>query len=108
MKDGYQRQLVYQLDDGSFSAFGPSKDKAGSVWITAQTMSTFRRCQAYIDVDEAVIGRALAWLQSRQQADGSFKEPKEAGVINKVMQDADNPIALTAFVVLSFLDNKYK
>ena len=58
-------------------------------------------------MDESVIGRALSWLQSRQQADGSFKEPaRGAGVINRAMQE--NPIALTAFVVLSFVDNKYK
>ena len=83
----FQRQLVYQLKDGSFSAFGEDPDNSpGSVWITAQTMSAFRRCQKFVDVDEAVIGRALGWLQSKQAADGSFKEPKGSKIINKVMQ----------------------
>ena len=109
MKDGYQRQLVYKLEDGSFSAFGPDVDRRGSIWITAQTMSTFRRSQQFIDVDESVIGRSLSWLQSQQQDDGSFKESGK--VVNKLMQEFDKDkgsVALTSFVVLSFLDNKYK
>ena len=34
METGYQKQLTYKLSDGSFTAFGPSYDRRGSVWIT--------------------------------------------------------------------------
>ena len=37
---------------GSFSAFGPTVDDRGSIWITALTMSTLRRAQKFIDADE--------------------------------------------------------
>jgi len=29
---GYQRELTYQRDDGSFSAFG-NRDPSGSIWL---------------------------------------------------------------------------
>ena len=32
MLPGYQRELTYQRDDGSFSAFG-NRDPAGSMWL---------------------------------------------------------------------------
>lgn len=31
MESGYQRELTYKHDDGSYSAFGKS-DKSGSTW----------------------------------------------------------------------------
>ena len=37
---GYQRELNYKHDDGSFSAFGP-RDGAGSTWLTAFVLKVF-------------------------------------------------------------------
>ena len=34
IEHGYQKQLTYKHDDGSFSAFG-NVDKSGSSWLTA-------------------------------------------------------------------------
>jgi CD109 antigen len=52
-------------------------------------------------VDPGVIQNALAWVVSKQQRDGSFKEDGE--ISHKVQSD---PVTLTSMVVLGFLDNK--
>ena len=105
MEDSYQKQLNYRHNsEGSFSAFGPTVDQSGSIWVTALTMSTLRRAQKFIDADENVIQTGFRWLIDQQNADGSFKETGR--IINSILQESD--LAMTAFVVLAFIDNKRK
>ena len=102
MEDGYQRQLAYKLSDGSFSAFGPI-DRRGSMWVTALVARYFRRATTFVDVDEDVIHKALYWIVEKQANNGSFAE------IGKVTYQRiqEDPTALTAFVSLAFLDNRF-
>lgn len=46
---GYQRELRYRHDDGSFSAFGNS-DASGSTWLTAFVLKSFAQARQYIQV----------------------------------------------------------
>ena len=101
MELGYQRQLVYKHKDSAFSPFGQT-DLYGTVWLTAQTAGALQGVSRYIDVDGSVIEGALFWLVDKQQNDGSWKE---TGPISHHIQA--NPVTLTAFTVLGFLDNKY-
>jgi CD109 antigen len=91
-------------EDGSFSAFGHFVDRRGSVWITALTASAFRQADPFINVDQDVISAALSWLVKSQAANGSF--PEIGPMTYKLVQD--DPISTTAYVVLSFYDNKQK
>ena len=105
MEESYQKQLNYRHNtEGSFSAFGPSVDDSGSIWITALTVSTLRRAQRFIDADEDVVQGGFTWLINQQNADGSFKETGR--ITNGILQESD--LAMTAFVVLAFIDNKRK
>ena len=79
---GYQRELTYQRKDGSFSAFGQS-DPSGSMWLTAFVAKSFQQARAFIYVDEATIYKAVDWMITRQNRDGSFPEPGR--VIHKEM-----------------------
>ena len=101
METGYQRQLTYRLADGSFTAFGPTYDRRGSVWITALTMSAFRQAQPFIDIDDGVVTQAVNWLIRQQAPTGAWSE--SGSIINKRVQEDD--ITMTAFVVLSMLEN---
>lgn len=65
MENGYQRELTYKHDDGSFSAFGKS-DANGSTWLTAFVARSFRQAADHIDVEEKVIDDALEWLNKVQ------------------------------------------
>uniref|UniRef100_A0A915JB84 Uncharacterized protein n=1 Tax=Romanomermis culicivorax TaxID=13658 RepID=A0A915JB84_ROMCU len=78
MESGAQRELTYQRDDASYSAFGKS-DKAGSTWLTA--------------------------FVSQQKENGAFTENGE--VHHKSMQGgaAAGGAALTAYVFLSLIEN---
>jgi len=101
MELGYQTQLDYKHEDGSFSPFGRS-DSQGTVWLTSQTAGTLQGVSQYIDIDGEVIEKALFWLVDKQDTnDGAFKEV--GPVTHKIQQ---SPITLTAFTVLGFLDNK--
>eukprot|EP00117_Sycon_ciliatum_P025588 scpid10737/ scgid21208/ Complement C3; Complement C3 beta chain; Complement C3 alpha chain; C3a anaphylatoxin; Complement C3 gamma chain len=77
MRTGYQRQLNFQRDDGSFSAFG-NKDKSGSTWLTAFVAKSFCAVDASmrqdIPIDDTVIEKALLWLKSHRTHAGGFYE----------------------------------
>lgn len=101
---GYQRELTYRHNDGSFSAFG-KLDKSGSTWLTAFVAKSFRQADAFIDVDESIIDDALKWLSKKQNSDGSFAEV--GTVSHKAMQGGSGKgIALTAYVLTAFLESR--
>lgn len=103
-ESGYQRQLTYRHDDGSFSAFGKA-DKSGSTWLTAFVAKSFLQARSHIDIEESVISKALAWLSNHQAPNGSF--PEIGKVSHKDMQGgAGNGLALTAYVLTTFLEEK--
>lgn len=101
---GYQRELTYRHNDGSFSAFGKS-DKSGSTWLTAFVAKSFRQAATFIDVDESIIDDALKWLSKKQNNDGSFAEV--GTVSHKAIQGGSGKgIALTAYVLTAFLESR--
>ncbi|CAJ0966572.1 unnamed protein product, partial [Ranitomeya imitator] len=78
MEVGYQNQLNYKLQDGSYSAFGNN-----DIHIT----------------------EALIWLKGLQQEDGCFQNVGR--IIHKELQGGvDSHISLTAFVTSTFLETK--
>ncbi|KAH8271018.1 hypothetical protein KR018_000174 [Drosophila ironensis] len=96
---GYQRELTYKHDDGSYSAFGKS-DKSGSTWLTAYVMRSFHQAGTYTDVDPKVVVAGLDFLVSKQQESGEFPE------VGKLFDNANqNALALTSFVLLAFFEN---
>uniref|UniRef100_A0A8C8E393 CD109 antigen n=1 Tax=Oryzias sinensis TaxID=183150 RepID=A0A8C8E393_9TELE len=105
---GYKTQLSYRRDDGSFSAFGES-DASGSTWLTAFVLRCFLQAQTYIQVDQEVLIQALMWLLKHQGQQGEFLEVGR--LIHTEMQGGmdDSSVALTAFVLVAFLeDDSYK
>lgn len=104
METGYQRELTYMRDDGSFSAFG-KRDKSGSTWLSAFVVRSFHQAKSYIDIDDKIIEKTLKWLIQRQKPNGSFEEPGE--VHHKAMQGgAGSGTTLTAFVLIALLENQ--
>ncbi|XP_013779799.1 CD109 antigen-like [Limulus polyphemus] len=104
MESGYQRELTYKRDEGSFSAFG-NGDKSGSTWLTAFVVKSFHQALPYIDIDPAVIEQSLKWLSQQQMSDGSFNEPGEVH-FKRMQGGAGKGIALTAYVLIAFLENQ--
>lgn len=104
IESGYQRELTYRREDGSFSAFGNS-DKSGSTWLTAFVIKSFIQAKQVVEIDQKVIDKGIEWLLNRQKSDGSFNEPGE--VHFKAMQGGSGKsAALTAYVLIAILQDK--
>ncbi|KAL4676032.1 hypothetical protein H8959_010177, partial [Pygathrix nigripes] len=101
MRQGYQRELLYQREDGSFSAFG-NYDASGSTWLSAFVLRCFLEADPYIDIDQNVLHRTYTWLKERQKSNGEFWEPGR--VIHSELQGGNkSPVTLTAYIVTSLL-----
>ncbi|XP_055295249.1 thioester-containing protein 1 allele R1-like isoform X3 [Sitodiplosis mosellana] len=106
MNAGYQRELTYRHDDGSFSAFG-KRDKSGSTWLTAFVARSFIQASKYIQVEQRIINEALTWLSRVQAPNGSF--PEVGSVLSAEMQgESGQGTALTAYVLIAFLEDRSK
>ncbi|XP_060919349.1 CD109 antigen [Labrus mixtus] len=105
MKEGYKRQLSYQRDDGSFSAFTSSSD-SGSIWLTAFVLKCFLQAQLYMQVDQSVLSRARTWLLKHQGPQGEFNEVGR--LIHTEMQGGldGGSVALTAYVLIALLEDE--
>ena len=99
---GYQRQLTYRREDGSFSAFGDSDD-SGSLWLTAFVLDSFSGARDVQTIDETVLADAAEWIESHQLPDGSW-EP--VGFIHhkEMIGGMTGAYALTAFVAIALGD----
>ncbi|XP_070505072.1 CD109 antigen-like isoform X2 [Chironomus tepperi] len=104
MEVGYQKELSYKHDDGSYSAFG-KHDRSGSTWLTAFVAKSFNQASKYIKIDHNVILEALNFLKNVQAKDGSF--PEVGTIFHRDMQGGSSKgIGLTAYTLITFLENK--
>ncbi|XP_050996794.1 CD109 antigen [Acomys russatus] len=104
MRQGYQRELLYQREDGSFSAFGNS-DPSGSTWLSAFVLKCFLEADSYIDIDQDVLQRTYIWLKAHQKTNGEFWEPGR--VIHSELQGGNkSSVTLTAYIMTSLLGYK--
>ncbi|XP_050718244.1 alpha-1-inhibitor 3-like isoform X4 [Eriocheir sinensis] len=105
MKSGYQRELRYRHEDGSFSAFGPS-DESGSTWLTAFVLKSFAQAQQFIPIDTGDIDMSRDWLKRSQMENGCFLS--KGKVFHKGMKGGiagnDNPVPLSAYILTSLLE----
>ena len=102
MMTGYQRELTYRRDDGSFSAFGNS-DLEGSLWLTAFVLKTFAQARGLIYMDESVLESAADWIIQHQRQDGSF-EPVGFLHHQELLGGLRGNTALTAYVAIALLE----
>ncbi|MCJ7795744.1 MAG: alpha-2-macroglobulin, partial [Thermoleophilia bacterium] len=99
---GYQRELTYRRDDGSFSAFGQS-DPEGSLFLTAFVLKTFAQAKGLTFVDDAVLAEAAGWITKHQKSDGSFES---VGFLahQDLMGGVRGKDGLTAYIAVALLE----
>ncbi|KFO14389.1 CD109 antigen, partial [Balearica regulorum gibbericeps] len=101
MRKGYQRELLFQRDDGSFSAFG-NEDPSGSTWLSAFVLRCFLQARPFIDIDQDVLTDTAKWIVRHQKLNGEFHEPGK--VLHSDLQGGtNNPVTLTAYIMSSLL-----
>ncbi|KAL0149185.1 hypothetical protein M9458_055510, partial [Cirrhinus mrigala] len=103
---GYQGQLKFKKDDGSYAIW---KETPSSTWLTAYVAKVFAMASNLISIDPNVICSALKWLVLHKQLpDGSFKEDhpvRDSEMVGGVRgQDAD--ASLTAFVLIAMQEGR--
>ncbi|XP_038830413.1 alpha-2-macroglobulin-like [Salvelinus namaycush] len=96
LDSGYQRELNYKHDDGSYSAFGKS-DESGNTWLTSFVLKSFGGAKPYIFVDPAHIAQAKAWLASHQQTDGCIASVGKL-FHNGMKGGVGDQVSLTAYI----------
>lgn len=99
---GYQRELTYRREDGSFSAFGESDD-SGSLWLTAFVLDVFSGAREVQTIDETILTEAAAWIETHQSDAGSW-EPVGFVHHQEMTGGLSGEYTLTAFVTIALAD----
>ncbi|XP_018426805.1 PREDICTED: alpha-2-macroglobulin-like protein 1 [Nanorana parkeri] len=100
MTKGYQRQLMFKSENGSYSVFHGYKPSA---WLTAFTLRSFVHAQELIYIQEKHIEDAVRWLGQLQQANGCFE------TVGSIFQDylregGEDEVTLTAYITIALLE----
>uniref|UniRef100_A0A4W5QXY5 Anaphylatoxin-like domain-containing protein n=1 Tax=Hucho hucho TaxID=62062 RepID=A0A4W5QXY5_9TELE len=101
IQKGYDQELAYRKNDGSYAAF--ASERSGT-WLTAYVAKVFAMSNSLIVISEDVLCSAIKWLvMERQRSNGIFEEtgkllhPTMMGdVLGKDVDDT-----LTAFVLIT-------
>ncbi|XP_038009294.1 alpha-2-macroglobulin-like protein 1 [Motacilla alba alba] len=99
---GYQRQLLYKHDDGSYSAFGKG-DEQGNTWLTAFVARSFGQASSHIYIDKDHVRSALRWLQEHQLPSGCFQSVGKL-FNNDLKGGVDDTISLTAYIAAALVE----
>ncbi|KFP89083.1 Alpha-2-macroglobulin-like 1, partial [Acanthisitta chloris] len=99
---GYQRQLLYKHDDGSYSAFGKGDDQ-GNTWLTAFVARSFGQASSHIYIDKDHVRSALLWLQKHQLPSGCFQNVGKL-FNNDLKGGVNDTISLTAYVTAALAE----
>ncbi|KAK7080932.1 Seminal vesicle autoantigen (SVA), partial [Halocaridina rubra] len=108
MLSGYQRELQYRHDDGSFSAFGENGygKEDGSTMLTAFVLKSFAQAAKYITIDEDDLNKSKDWLLSLQNNDSGCFALKGMVHHMAMMGGLDGSlVTLTAYVVIALLES---
>ncbi|XP_044855796.1 alpha-2-macroglobulin-like protein 1 [Mauremys mutica] len=102
LQSGYQRELLYKHNDGSYSAFGES-DATGNTWLTAFVLKSFGQARPYISIDEKHLEDALRWLQRHQLESGCFRSVGK--LLNNALQGGVvDELSLSAYITAALLE----
>ncbi|XP_045929763.1 alpha-2-macroglobulin isoform X2 [Micropterus dolomieu] len=102
LESGYQRELTYKHDDGSYSAFGKN-DESGNTWLTSFVMKSFGGAIPYIFVDPKHIKDAKRWLSKHQQTNGCIRSVGKL-FHNGMKGGVSDDVSLTAYITAAMLE----
>ena len=102
MKSGYDTQQKYRHPDGSFSVWGPKRDKTGEMWLTSFTVKSFVQASKFIDIDKSNVMKSIDWILRQQGPDGCFLNRGRA--VHK--QFKGDITLLSAWVLITLLEAK--
>ncbi|XP_068584992.1 complement C3-like [Cebidichthys violaceus] len=106
IRTGYQNELAYRKNDGSFAVFPTHKS---SSWLTAYVAKVFAMANSLVAVQEKDICEAIKYLiLNAQQPDGLFRE--NGNIIHGEMigdvLGADTDASMTAFCLIAMQESR--
>ncbi|XP_051011255.1 alpha-2-macroglobulin-like [Acomys russatus] len=104
LSTGYQRQLNYKHQDGSYSTFGDKDSRSdGNTWLTAFVLKSFAQARRYIFIHEEHITQALLWLSQQQKDNGCFRS--SGSLFNNAMKGGvEDEVTLSAYITIALLE----
>ncbi|KAF1375364.1 hypothetical protein PFLUV_G00219060 [Perca fluviatilis] len=105
IKTGYQNQLVFRKNDGSFAVWG----QKSSTWLTAYVAKVFAMANNLVAVQSQHICEAIKFLiLSGQQPDGLFREVGKVfhGEMIGDVRGADSDASMTAFCLIALQETR--
>ncbi|XP_068113921.1 alpha-2-macroglobulin-like [Hyperolius riggenbachi] len=101
MITGYQRQLLFKNENGSYSLFNRFKP---STWLTAFTLRSFVHAKELIYIQEKHIDDAVKWLSSLQLPNGCFQEVGES-FNNYLTKQGEDEVTRTAYIAIALMEH---
>uniref|UniRef100_A0A3B3WK74 Anaphylatoxin-like domain-containing protein n=1 Tax=Poecilia mexicana TaxID=48701 RepID=A0A3B3WK74_9TELE len=105
IKTGYETQLKFRKDDGSFAMYS---FKPSTTWLTAYVAKVFPMATAYVHIDTSVVCGAIKFLiLQTQRPDGMFVEVGEVSdksIIGDV-GGVDSDASMTAFCLIAMKES---
>ncbi|XP_016139806.1 complement C3-like [Sinocyclocheilus grahami] len=103
---GYNQQLAYRKNDGSYAAW---IQRQSSTWLTAYVAKVFAMASNIVNIDQNVICSALKWLiLNKQLPDGVFREdaPVIHGEMTGNIHGGNSQASMTAFVLIALQEGR--
>ncbi|XP_056266283.1 complement C3-like isoform X2 [Pseudoliparis swirei] len=107
IKRGYENQLAFRMNDGSYP---PYKREGASTWITAYVVKVFSMAYSIIGIDEQHVCEPLIYLVTKKHElhRGNFVEsnPVYSTTMTGGLRGDDPETTLTAFVLIALAEAK--
>ncbi|XP_076385464.1 alpha-2-macroglobulin-P-like [Megachile rotundata] len=104
LERGYQTELNYRVNDGSYSTFVNSPS---SIWLSAFVLKAFALAQKYIYISKTELQQTADWIVKQQLPNGCF--PMIGSLVHKDMkgglENDDSTAPLTVFILNSLLES---
>ncbi|KAK2815854.1 hypothetical protein Q5P01_026321 [Channa striata] len=106
IRTGYQNELAYRKNDGSFAVWAGHQS---SSWLTAYVAKVFTMANALVAVENKMICEAVRYLiLNAQQPDGIFKEVGTVshGEMIGDVRGTDSDVSMTAFCLITMQESR--
>ncbi|XP_040217259.1 alpha-2-macroglobulin-like protein 1 [Rana temporaria] len=103
LNGGYQRELTFRHEDGSYSAFG-LRDPEGNTWLTAFVVKSFSNARPYIFIDEGHLNKSFSWLREHRKESGCFRNVGKL-FHSELKGGVEDDISLSAYVAISLMES---
>ncbi|XP_027139127.1 complement C3-like isoform X1 [Larimichthys crocea] len=105
IKTGYENELNFRKDDGSFAVY---HDTESSTWLTAYVAKVFAMASSLVAVQDNIICDAVKFLiLNAQQPGGMFIEVGQvySSMLNGDVEGRDSEASMTAFCLIAMQES---